>query len=309
MSAVRYDLVVDFARPSKSNTIIISEGDTNSRITHFTLLANKTPMNMIDVTSATVRGVKEDGSVIFGDATIITDDDDNKLNEIEYVIPASVTDTAGNVTMTITLLGSDNSQITSFEFYLKVRNALYNEDDYVSESDLSGFRDLLTRCLTAVQKIEAMTENTALPNPYPLNLTIEDELYSYTGSETLDIILDNLTYLSDAYDPEESTDESAAAAAAASAISAANSAYNAGLSATSCSNDAQTASDKAGEALGYKNEAQNQAGIASGYATQCRAVLEKLNLPTSAGTYVLSVNMVGGVPQYIWNMIPNIEPR
>ena len=79
---------------------------------------------------------------------------------------------------------------------------IYNEDDLVSESDLQGFRDLLNRCLTAVQKMEAMTENTALPNPYPINIKIEGTTTQYTGSEEKTVEIKDVAYISGDYDPE-----------------------------------------------------------------------------------------------------------
>lgn len=296
----RYDLVVDFARPTKSNTIIVSEGDVDSRLCHFTLLANKTPMPMIDVTSATVRGVKEDGSVVFGDATIVTDEGGNKLNEVEYTIPAAITDEAGNVTMTITLMDSLNHQITSFEFYIKVRNALYNEDDYVSESDLSGFRDLLNRCLIAVQKMEAMTENTALPCPYSLVFKYEGTTYEYTGAAEIEVEIKDLAYIDGAYDPETSIDETAAAAAAASATAAATSEYNAGLSETAASGYCASAKGYKEAAEDAKQIAVNASGTAGGYLTLIRQVFEDANLPTTDGEYKLKCTVVGGEPTYSW---------
>lgn len=272
---VKYDLVVDFARPNKSNTIHISEGDTNSRVCHFTLLNNKHPMSMGDVTIATVRGVKEDGSVIFGDAEILKDEDDNPLNEIEYTVPSSITGSAGNVTMTVTLMSSGNEQITSFEFYLRVRNALYNEDDLLEESDLVGFHDLLNRCMVALQKIEAMTENTALPNPYPLNLSIEGVTTAYSGASTVNITLEDMAYISEAVEVlEDSLDESAAAAAAASALAAAASKTAAENAKDTAVAAAGAASSKAGDAASAKTSAESAAGQASGYALQAKDYAE-----------------------------------
>jgi len=301
---VSYDLVVDFARPSKSNTIIISEGDTNSRVCHFVLLANKVPMDMSTVTVATVRGVKGDGSVIYGDATILTDDNDNFINELEYTVPAAITDEAGNVTMTITLLGSDSTQITSFEFYLKIRNALYNEDDLVSESDLSGFRDLLNRALTAVQKIEVMTESETLPNPYPLTINLEGEENVYSGAQAVTLTLEKMAYIADAETEEaqEAIDESAAGAAAASARAAAASEYNAGLSQTAAAGSAEDAAGSAQSALDAKTGAETAKGQAEAYATQAQQLLNKLSLPTVAGTYKLKVTVTDGVITYSWEV-------
>lgn len=299
---VKYDMVVDFARPSKSNTLIISEGDTNSRVCHFTLLANKTPMDMIDVTVATVRGVKGDGSTIYGDATILEDDDGNKLNEVEYVIPAAVADEAGSVTMTISLMGTDGSQITSFEFYLKIRNALYNEDDYISDSDMSGFRDLLNRCMTAIQKIEQMTENEALPNPYALSLNIEGELTQYNGSSAKEVSLSDMAYiLEDGEVVEESLDESAAGLAAKSAREAAQSAYDAALSKMETTEAAQTAAVSAETAVAASNNAENKAGQAEAYVNQIRMLMGDLMMPEEEGSYNLKVSIDDqGVVTYSW---------
>ena len=202
---VKYDLVLDFARPSKTNTIIISEDDTNSRLLHFTLLNDKHPMSMTDITSATIRGLKTDGSVIFGDATILVDDDGNRLNEVEYVIPAAMSDTAGNITITLTLNSMSNEQLTSFEFYIQVRNALYNEDDLVSESDLKGFRDLLNRALAAVKTVEDLSKNETLPNPYPLKIDLEGTEYTYTGRDTVEVYMTDMAYIAE--DPVIEVDE------------------------------------------------------------------------------------------------------
>lgn len=223
---VKYKMVVDFARPSKTNSIIVSEGDTNSRVCCFTLLFNKEPFSMIDVSVATVRAVKQNGSVIYGDATISVDEDGNKLNEVTYTIPGSMTDEAGKVTLTITLMSSTGEQITSFEFYFVVRNALYNEDDYISEEDLAGFRDLLNRSLAALERMEAMTQNDALPCPYPFDLTVDGNLNSYNGSARIELNMGNVARIdeSEVITPGESIDESAAASAAASAQAAAASA-------------------------------------------------------------------------------------
>lgn len=295
---VKYDLVVDFARPTKSNTIIIAEGDANSRVAHFVLLANKLPMQMTDVTVATVKAIKDDGSVIFGDARIIEDDNGNKLNEVEYIIPASMTDYAGNVTMTISLMSSMNELITSWEFYLKVRNALYNEDDYVSESDLSGFRDLLNRSEAAVKKIEEMTAQNALPNPYPLTINLEGEEIVYTGIETKEITLEDMAYISEEINPVDPFDESAAGSAAESARRAKESADSAYSYKGAVELLATSARESAEASASAKNSAEGYAGMCEAYRNQCRDL--SVSLPAEEGEYKLKVTIVGGVPSYSW---------
>lgn len=273
---VRYDLVVDFARPNKSNTLIIAEGDKNSRLLHFTLLANKQPMDMIDVSVATVKGIKIDGSVIYGDATIIKDEYGNSLNELEYVLPENISDLANKVTMTITLMANDGSQITSFEYYVEVRNALYSEDDYISEEDLTGFRDLLNRCMAALEKMEQMVEQDALPCPYPINIIIDDEEYNYNGSVQKDIDLSNIAYTSEVMeiDPEE-IDESAAGIA----VDAANRAERYSSVAETAANvsiDARNESQSAAELSEQRaEESRNAVGMCKAYSTQAAESAEQ----------------------------------
>lgn len=265
---VKYNMVVDFARPSKSNTIIISEGDSNSRVCCFTLLFNKQPFGMIDVTVATVKAVKQNGSVVYGDAEITTDENGNKINEVIYTIPAAIADEAGKVSMTITLMSSQGEQITSFEFYVTVRNALYNEDDYVSDEDLSGFRDLLNRAMAALEKMEVMTSQEALPNPYPFVLEVDGNSHSYNGSAALSVVLGNIAYLNEDEETEveESLDETAAAQAAASATAAAHSALEASRSAAQAGENIAAISESVAKAEEYKNLAQGYQGQAAASA-------------------------------------------
>ena len=265
---VKYNMVVDFARPSKSNTIILSEGDANSRVCCFTLLFNKQAFGMIDVTVATVKAVKQNGSVVYGDAEITTDENGNKINEVIYTIPAAITDEAGKVTMTITLMSSQGEQITSFEFYLTVRNALYNEDDYISEEDLSGFRDLLNRAMAALEKMEVMTSQEALPNPYPFVFEVEGNKHSYTGNSAVTVALGNMVYLNEneEVEVEESVEESAAAKAAASATAAAQSALVASRAAVQAEENLNKIGESVAKAEEYKNLAYGYRGEAAASA-------------------------------------------
>lgn len=263
---VKYDLVVDFARPNKSNTVIISEGDSESRVCVFTLLADKQPMDMITVSTATVRGVREDGSVIIGEAVILEDESGDKINQVAYTIPASVAAINGKVIMTITLMSTLGATITSFEFYLNVRNQLYNENDYVNDQDMTGFRDLLNRTLTALHTMEQMTKQTALPNPYPLRFTHDGVLYTYTGEVETDIVLGNIAFIDteDYTEPGEAVDETAARIA----VEAADRAESASESAEDASEAAVSASESASQSM---ESASDSAEIAEGYAGQAIA--------------------------------------
>ena len=228
---VKYNMVVDFARPNKSNTVLIAENDANSRNCYFTLLFDKAPFDMTGVTTATVLGITSSGQRIYGDATIIQDEEGNNTNQLSYLIPLAITENAGNVTMTVTLTDNVGARITSFEFFIKVRNALYNEDDYIDEDDMAGFRDLLARTRAALERMEQMVQQDALPNPYPIRITVDGVEYEYNGENLVEILMGNVAYLGPTSGTVEITeDDSAAERAAESAREAAESASSAGQS-------------------------------------------------------------------------------
>lgn len=230
---VKYHMVVDFARPNKSNTVLIAENDANSRNCFFKLLFDKEPFDMTGVTTATVLGITSTGQRIYGDAIILQDEDGNNINELSYLLPPIVTETAGNVTMTITLADNVGARITSFEFYIKVRNALYNEDDFIDEDDMEGFRDLLARTRAALEKMEQMVQQEALPNPYPIRITVDNVEYEYNGENLVEILMGEVAYLGPTSAQIDITeDDSAAAQAARSALEAAGSAGSAAQSYT-----------------------------------------------------------------------------
>lgn len=227
----KYNMVVDFARPSKSNTIIVSEDDSESRVAHFTLLFNNKAFDMSDVTGALVTSSLPSSAIVLGDAELIYDEDGNIKNEVEYTIPTELTRTSGKVTMTITLTGVVDEQptsITSFEFYITVRNSLYNDSDATSSADMESFRALYTEIKEKISVLGAMINEGELPNPQAMEITVDGNHYTYKGTkeeEHVDIKMGRVAYLGDSVGEVLNTvDESAATQAKASAKSAKESA-------------------------------------------------------------------------------------
>lgn len=192
---VVYDMVVDFARPSKTNTVLVMQNDANSRVLRFILMNQGRPFDTSGVAIVSIKAVKPDGKVIYDNASVSQDSDGKNINEVVYTVPPALTSTSGQVTMTITLQSAANESISSFENYLLTRNELYNEDDYASDDDLSGFRDILSRATEAVAKIEELTKQSALPNPYPLRIIMGDQTFSYDGSLPVNVPLTGIAYL------------------------------------------------------------------------------------------------------------------
>lgn len=193
--SVLYDMVIDFAWPSKTNTILVMQGDHLSRVCHFTLRANNKDMDVSEVASYTVKAVLSDSSVIYDTGILDVDEDSKQINEITYAIPEALTEQTGLTTVTIQLSGDDGSILRSFEFYIRSRNELMQEDDS-SDDELAGFRDILNRATEAIEKIEALSSKSKLPNPNPLRLYFGDKTISYDGNETVSVSFTGISYLS-----------------------------------------------------------------------------------------------------------------
>lgn len=192
MSAIDYTFVVDLARPYKANTLMVMQHDANSRVVHFLLMDDGKRYDMTGVSGVILTAVTPSEATIVSDLEIVQDEDGNNTNEVVYTIPSDITMTAGRTTMVITLY-ADNLQLSSFEFYVNTRNELYNVGAYDDTDDMTGFRDLLTRALSAVSRIETMTVASELPNPYPLRLILDtNDVYSYNGAETVEVSFDGI---------------------------------------------------------------------------------------------------------------------
>lgn len=185
---ITYPMVVDMARPNKYNTLLVMKNDTNTREIKFVLMNDGRPFDTSECDTVTVKAVKPDQSIVYDDAVVSQDEDGNNINEIVYTLPADLTNVSGKTVMTLTLMNS-TEQISSFEFYVNTRNELYNEDDYASDDDLSGFRDLLARAQAAIAAVESMTQQSALPNPNPLRIQDNDGTTSYDGSTVVNYSL------------------------------------------------------------------------------------------------------------------------
>ncbi|WP_130837179.1 BppU family phage baseplate upper protein [Lachnoclostridium sp. Marseille-P6806] len=188
---ISYQFIVDLARPQKNNTLLIMQNDSNTRELRFLLYSDGDKVDLSEATAAILTAVTPESHTVVGDCTIVKDEDGKNTNEIRYLIPSAISETAGKTTAVVTIMG-DGQQISTFEFYINTRNELYNMDSNQSDDDLSGFRDLLNRSLAAVRKIEEMTEQSALPNPYPIRIMIGSKRYSYNGSETVEVTLGDI---------------------------------------------------------------------------------------------------------------------
>lgn len=198
---IPYIFIVDLARPARTNTVLIKQGDSNSRSLEFVLMHDTRALNTKQVIAVTVSIHTPDGSTIADVASLVPDSDGNNTNHLVYTLPGIIGEQRGTSDLTFSLIGSDDSVLETFDFYAIVRNELYELPSGVGQEgtgpDLSGLRDLISRAEAATSKIEAMTMSSTLPNPFPLRLDIDGTTYEYNGSSTQEITVESLTYLSD----------------------------------------------------------------------------------------------------------------
>lgn len=212
---VNYNMVVDFARPNKSNTILISENDSNSRQCVFTLLNDKEDFDMSDVATVMVRGVAASGNTILENVTadIVFDDEGNRTNKILWSMDKVVSNYVGLSTFTIEVTSLTEEVLCSFEFYVKVRNTLYNDDDVATEEDYAGFRDLLIRSQAALAAVENLAEASALKNPNPIRVELDGYTFIYDGDTEVTVDMGDLAYLEESDEVIDPVDDGILAAA------------------------------------------------------------------------------------------------
>lgn len=153
--AITTNIVLDLANNSRKHIVEVKQSDRSSRTLRFTILNKSVAYDMTSVYTATFKGIKPDDSVIYASGDIETDDDGENINIVDYTMSDAALSVTGTITFELQLLASNGEIINSFEFYVNVINQLYDEDDLLSESDLSGFKAYLVRTLNAAVKTES----------------------------------------------------------------------------------------------------------------------------------------------------------
>jgi hypothetical protein len=151
---IKYEVVIDLKKTYREHRILIKKNDDRSRTLHFFIQESGKKYDMSSVYFATIRAINPDESIIYADATILKDEEGNKLNEVEYDLPKTITKAVGTTTLEVELISSTEQIITSFNIYIEVENTLYDEDDYVMQSDLGGFRSYMVRAQGAAEMSE-----------------------------------------------------------------------------------------------------------------------------------------------------------
>lgn len=195
---ITYPFLVDFARPQRANELIVIQGDAKTRCPRFILMDDGKPLDVSEVDGIAIDAALPDQSHITAEAHLSLDEDGDPINEIVYQIPSSMTAAIGKTTLMITLykVNEDDQTATqevlhSFEFYVNTRNELYQDDSEEADA-MAGLQDLIEKAEEAIRAVEQIVERTALPNPFPIRLIVDDETTTYDGSTMKEVNFGNL---------------------------------------------------------------------------------------------------------------------
>ena len=165
------NIILDLSTNNRKSIAELKQTDRSTRTLRFTLLDGNKPLDMSDVL---IKGIKPDETVVYAAAEIEKDEEGNNKNVVNYTISDHVTEASGEITCELQLVTGAGEIIQSFDFYIDVINQLYDEDDILSESDLSGFKAYMIRTLNAAL-ITERTKN-AFEDTYGTISTIAESL-------------------------------------------------------------------------------------------------------------------------------------
>lgn len=193
---ITYTFFVDFARPQRTNELLVSQYDDMSRVARFVLMNNGKPLDIDEEYAVTVNALLPDESVVLVEAALSEDEEGNQINEILFPIPSVMTKAVGKSTLTISVYKKSEGnvpshQLSSFEFYVNTRNEIYSGSQQ-DEDEIAGLRDLMERAADAIATVEQFAAQTALPNPFPLRTLMEGETYDYNGSSMVTLNFGNV---------------------------------------------------------------------------------------------------------------------
>lgn len=171
---VNYNIIIDLTNNDRKHVVEVKQTDRSTRVLRFVILDRNKPFDMSKVIAASVKGIKPDGTIVYAAGEIEQDEEDNNKNSVIYTMSDHVTSTMGVISFEVQLLSTDGTMITGFDFYVDVINQLYDEDDYISESDLTGFKSYMVRTFNAALATERTSK--AFEDTYGTVATIKEEL-------------------------------------------------------------------------------------------------------------------------------------
>ena len=133
--------------------IEVAKGSENTIVLQFFFLESGKKYDMSEVGAVSFKAITPDQSIVFNDTSKVQEN-----GSVLYAISERIMETPGRTTCTLQLIGSKGEVVSSFEFYIRVKAQLFDENDYISEDDLQGFRAYMIRAENAAEACEALKQ-------------------------------------------------------------------------------------------------------------------------------------------------------
>lgn len=175
-----HKLIIDLQN-RRENLIEVKKGSENAYSLEMMIVSGGVALDMSDIFTATIKGVKPDESIIYADAEIVKDEEGHNTNKVVYRLADACLAVTGKSTYEVLLMDSGGIVVNSFDFYINVINQLYDENDLYNVSDISGVRAYMARALSAAEKSESLenTFNDAYGSVQQVENAMNEQLQEY----------------------------------------------------------------------------------------------------------------------------------
>lgn len=153
---ITHKVAIDFARNNYID-IEVTKSSSYTVLLEMHLLENGKEMDLSGIGAVSFKATKPDGNIVFNDVEHIV-----SSGHIEYMISKSIMEVTGKTVCVLQLIDTVGKVLNSFEFYVTVMPSLYDEDDFISDSDLSGFRTYMIRAEKAAEESEGVKNQIEL---------------------------------------------------------------------------------------------------------------------------------------------------
>lgn len=145
---IAHKLVIDFVRNNHVE-VEITKGSTNTVELDMMLLEDGKKVDAFKIGAVSLKAIWPDGGVTFADAGDMSEE-----GHVYYTVSDSIMNTVGKNTCILQLVGKEGGIVNSFEFYIIVKSQLFDENQYLSNNDLLGFRTYMLRAQDAARESE-----------------------------------------------------------------------------------------------------------------------------------------------------------
>lgn len=142
---------IDMDQERVRSSISVRQGDTKTRVIHFTLTKAGKIVDLSNVRAVSINIVKPDGNICYNDCVICG-------SEIQYTITNQTINVCGECNCEIQIIYDDMSMITTPGFYIYVYNKNINQKALESQNEYTLLVDKAKEAVKYSEQAEALKE-------------------------------------------------------------------------------------------------------------------------------------------------------